>query len=337
MSDASKPQQDDMGVSVVIPAYNYARYLPEAIASALAQPYSPLEVLVVDDGSTDDTPQILARISDPRLRVIRQENAGLSAARNRGLAEARFPFIAFLDADDRWTPQFLTKVMARFRELPGDFAISASFSQRMTAEGLLVKQPKGFIFPPATLTAREFILRNRVFPSAVVARRSAFDVCGNFDTTLRSSEDRDMWIRITSRFRASFLNEELVHIRRHGENMSKHAARMRVNTACTLRKAYRSGCVSRFDLPLWAAAYSYFNFTSAGTFFAAGRRFKALSLLAFSFLLCPVFLRPSRVGEKSLFRLRALRHFLMSKAEIAALPLVTPGAPPSRESSQPSA
>lgn len=333
MTDASQNPHDAMGVSVIIPAYNYARYLPEAIASALAQPYSPMEVLVVDDGSTDETPQILAHISDPRLRVVRQENAGLSAARNRGLSEAKYPFVAFLDADDRWTTQFLPKVMARFRELPEDYAITASFAQRMTADGQLVKQQKSFISPPASLTAREFILRNRVFPSAVVARRSAFDVCGGFDTSLRSSEDRDMWIRITSRFRAAYLGEELVHIRRHGANMSKHAARMRENTGRTLGKAFRSGCVSRWNLPFWATAFSYFNFTSAGTFFSAGRRFKALALLALSFLLCPIFLRPSRVGEKPLFRLRALRHFLMSPAETAGLPLVTPP----RKTAQPAA
>ena len=84
-----------------------------AIASALAQTYSPLEVIVVDDGSTDETPALLASITDPRLRVIQQTTAGLSAARNTGIREARHPFIAFLDADDRWAENFLSIAMAR--------------------------------------------------------------------------------------------------------------------------------------------------------------------------------------------------------------------------------
>lgn len=307
------------GVSVVIPAYNYGRFLRDAIDSALAQQHAPLEVIVVDDGSTDETPQILASYADPRLRPIRQENAGLSAARNRGIREAQHPFIAFLDADDRWDASFLITVMAGFRELGERVALVATGSQRMTAEGELVVQPKRVSAPSSILTFRDFALRNRVFPTAVVARRSAFEICGDFDTTLRSSEDRDMWIRITSRFDAAYIDQPLVHIRRHGNNMSKHAARMRFNTGRTLSKAFHAGCVSRLDLPFWASVYSFFNFQSAWTHFSAGQRGAALRYLVLSFLLCPVFFRPARVGEAPLFRLRALRHFLLRPAVTPAL------------------
>ncbi len=307
------------GVSVVIPAYNYARFLKEAISSALAQPYSPLEVIVVDDGSTDDTPALLANIIDPRLRVIRQANAGLSAARNTGIREARYPFIAFLDADDRWAEDFLPKVMARFRELPDDFVIVTGGSQRMTADGRLVQKPRSQTPPPATLTARDFILVNRMFPSAVVARRCALIECGGFDVTLRSSEDRDMWIRMTTNHRTAYIQDTLAHIRRHGENMSKHATRMRENTLRTIGKAWNAGVVSRLNLPFWFTVRAFFEYQSAWTHFSAGRRFNALRFLAFSFFLCPIFLRPGRVGEKHLFRLRALRHFLLGAAQSPTL------------------
>lgn len=303
------------GVTVVIPAYNYARFLPDALGSALAQDFSPMEIIVVDDGSTDETPSLLATYADSRLRVIRKVNEGLSAARNTGIQEAMYPFIAFLDADDRWADGFLQTVMERFRELPEDFAIVATGSQRMTGNGQLVEKPRSIISPPAVLTARHFILLNRMFPSAVVVRKSAFTQCGYFDPTLRSSEDRDMWIRITAEFRALHIDETLVHIRRHGENMSQHSARMRKNTASTLRKAWAAGAVSRWNIPFWCAARAYFEYQSAWTHFSAKSRASALRYLALSFIICPFFTHPSHVGESLLFRLRALRHFLLRPAE----------------------
>ena len=101
----------DQPVSVVIPAYNYARYLPEAIRSVLAQTHSDLECIVVDDGSTDNTREVVSAIEDPRVRYVHQANAGLSSARNTGIREAEHPFVGFLDADDRWLPQFVTRAL----------------------------------------------------------------------------------------------------------------------------------------------------------------------------------------------------------------------------------
>src|SRR5436190_9018266 len=105
-------------VSVVIPTYNYARYLGAAIDSALQQTHAPLEVIVVDDGSTDDTPRLLDGYGD-RIRVIRQKNSGVAAARNAGVREARGELIAFLDSDDLWKPRKLELQIARFEADPG--------------------------------------------------------------------------------------------------------------------------------------------------------------------------------------------------------------------------
>src|SRR3954470_1810603 len=104
-------------VSVIIPTYNYARYLPQAIDSALGQTHAPLEVIVVDDGSTDDTPRVLEAYAS-RIRVIRQANQGAGAARNAGIAAARGEYVAFLDSDDLWRRDKLELQLARFREEP---------------------------------------------------------------------------------------------------------------------------------------------------------------------------------------------------------------------------
>ncbi|HEX3110532.1 MAG TPA: glycosyltransferase family A protein, partial [Thermoanaerobaculia bacterium] len=105
-------------VSVVIPSYNYARYLGEAIDSALGQTLPPLEVIVVDDGSTDDTPAVLAAYGD-RIRVLRQKNAGVAVARNSGIAAARGECVAFLDADDVWLPRKLELQIPLFTDSVG--------------------------------------------------------------------------------------------------------------------------------------------------------------------------------------------------------------------------
>lgn len=302
------------GVTVVIPAYNYARFLSEAIMSATSQTYLPLEIIVIDDGSTDDTPRILSANTDSKLRCIHKKNAGLSAARNTGIREACYPFIAFLDADDRWVHGFLKSTMALFHRLPHNYAMVACASQRMSVDGILVQQPRSLKPPPTTLTARHFILLNRVFPSAIVARKSVFIACGYFDESLKSSEDRDMWIRITAKHYAYYLDEVLVHIRRHGDNMSRNSSRMRNNTSVTLSKAWKSNIVSKLNITFWFAARSYFEYQSAWTHFSDGRRMSAIKYMAFSLIIYPFFFFPSKVGESIFFRLRALRHFLSRPA-----------------------
>ncbi|MEW6161403.1 MAG: glycosyltransferase family A protein, partial [Verrucomicrobiota bacterium] len=112
------------GVSVVIPAYNYAHFISRAIESALSQDYPLKEVIVVDDGSTDNTREVVGRFGE-RVRYVYQQNSGLPAARNTGIREARYAFVGLLDADDVWLPGMLSRAMAAFERLPPDFAVVA--------------------------------------------------------------------------------------------------------------------------------------------------------------------------------------------------------------------
>jgi len=299
------------GISVVIPAFNYAQYLPVAIDSVLAQTFAAFELIIVDDGSTDATPGVCAGYGDQRVRRVWQQNAGLSAARNTGIREARFPCIAFLDADDRWEPGFLAAIVREFARLEASFAVVSTATARMDAAGRSLPPPRRRFLKSRELTAADFCLRNRPLSSSVAIRRTAFEECGTFDTRLRSSEDRDMWIRLTGRgHRFYFLDEPLAIIRRHPQNMSKNAPRMKSNSGLVLRRAWRAGAVPRLHLPFWLRAAAIHYFLVAWTHLDDGLRWRAWLYLFTSIALSPIFLRPRLVAEPPFFRLRAILHFL---------------------------
>jgi hypothetical protein len=160
-------------------------------------------------------------------------------------------------------------------------------------------------------TARDFCLRNRPLSSSVVIRREVFDKAGVFDTALRSSEDRDMWIRATAAgFRFWFIHQPLCRIRRHRGNMSKHAPRMHANSSAVLRAAWRRCAVPRDDIPFWLRVFAVHYQQVATTHFDGGYRLRAFAYLALSVLHWPFFADHRAVGEPSFFRVRTLVHFL---------------------------
>jgi hypothetical protein len=207
----------DRFVSVVIPTFNHATFLPDAIDSALGQDYRNFEIVIVDDGSTDGSRAVAAGYLD-RVRYIWQENAGLSAARNAGINAARGGHIAFLDADDTWSPTFLSTVMARWQADPELGAVYTGFST-MDRAGRALPQNGTAAVPEDALHDR--LLDGEFFvPSAVVVKRDCFDNVGLFDETLRGSEDWDMWMRVARKYRFAGIPTPLVNYRVHGSNMS---------------------------------------------------------------------------------------------------------------------
>ncbi|MBI9086974.1 MAG: glycosyltransferase [Desulfobacterales bacterium] len=193
-------------ISVIIPTFNREWALAGAVDSVLAQNGSDFELIVVDDGSTDRTEAVLAAYGG-RIRVLRQSNGGVSAARNAGIAAARGCLIAFLDSDDRWLPEKLAVQKAFFDARPE--ALICQTEEIWVRNGVRVnprrrhRKPSGDIFLPSL----ELCL---VSPSAVMMRRNLFDQVGLFDETLPACEDYDLWLRVSCRFPVHLIDQPLI-------------------------------------------------------------------------------------------------------------------------------
>jgi len=236
-------------VSVVIPCYNQAHFLGEAIESVLAQSYKGFEIVVVDDGSPDNTSEVASRYEE--VRLVRQENRGLAGARNRGLAEAKGEYVVFLDSDDRLMPEAL-EVGVRELEAHPECAFVCGTVTYISAEGASTwTEPRTHVEDHyAALLQRNYIGT----PANVVFRGWVFGEVGSFDTSLRASEDYDLYLRVARRFPVHYHGEVVAEYRWHGENMTADAALMLRSTVAVLRsqrehvkgneqyeKAYRVG------------------------------------------------------------------------------------------------
>src|SRR5919206_3818430 len=198
------------GVSVVIPTYNLARLLPDAVASVRAQAWPDLEIIVVDDGSTDETPELLESLSrDGGLRWFRQENAGASAARNRGIQEACKAWVAFLDADDFWHEG---KLAAQFEALEREPSAAFSYTdeRRRLEDG--TEADRVSTTSAAPLLA-QMLVGNILATPTVLVRRDCFDTVGLFETSLRTGEDWDMWMRLAAHFESARVALPLTTVR----------------------------------------------------------------------------------------------------------------------------
>ncbi len=207
-------------LSVVIPAYNVERFIRAAVNSALAQTMPDLEVIVVDDGSTDTTASAAATVSDPRVRIIRQKHAGLSSARNAGILAARGTYVGFLDGDDIWFPpkaEEHLQVLAADAKLGLTYSHSAYLDETGKATGQLLVST---IQRPAV---SDMIVRNLVGNgSTPIARREALVQAGLFDESLDALEDWEMWVRVLGKthFQALLIPRVLTGYRVRNTSMS---------------------------------------------------------------------------------------------------------------------
>jgi glycosyltransferase involved in cell wall biosynthesis len=226
-------------VSVIIPAYNAMKYLPLTVESALRQTFTDFELLIVNDGSTDNIVEWISGLSDRRIKLISQTNQGTAVARNKGIIEAKGNYIALLDADDIWEP---TKLEKQAKCLDNNPAVGLvdTWARTIDLSGKAIgrirnHEVEGDVFKKVYEACDSPVCCG----SSPMIRRSCFDVLGLFDRDLYV-EDVDMWIRIASRYHYGLVREVLVNYRQHPDNKSRDCQTMLKDFRALIEKTYHS-------------------------------------------------------------------------------------------------
>lgn len=255
-------------VSVVIPAYNAAQWIEETLEGALAQTLPADQIVVVDDGSTDATPEIVGRYGE-RVVLVRQANAGVAAARNNGVRHTSSDLLAFLDADDVWLPRKLERQVERFEADP-DLGLVYVGIEEVDAEGRVLRViddgREGWL-------GDDFLLARPVTVgggSGSMVRRDLFEAVGGFDERLSTSADWDLYGRIGRRARIGFVPEVLLRYRVHDGGMHKNLDAMRHDKLLALETAF--GSDPSVNPRLRRRAFANTHLLLAGSYLAAGRR-----------------------------------------------------------------
>ena len=272
-------------VSVVIPAYNYGRFIGEAIRSVLEQTHPPSEIIVVDDGSTDETAAVVGAFGDA-VRYIRQDNAGVCAARNRGVSESTGELVAFLDADDTWEPTNLEKQLAAFASDEEIALVHCAMSEfdDETGETIRVYMEGGEEGVADNLLLWEGPVI--VGPGGgITVSRKAFDRVGGFDTRMKVGEDWDFCYRVARLFKIGFVAEPLLNYRSHDAAAHHNVENMERGMLMFYEKAFAVDDPE--ILKLRRRAYGNFHRVMAGSYLHSGRIGKFLEHAAKSIWMRP--------------------------------------------------
>jgi len=229
-----------MSVSAIIPTYNCAHLLPQAIESAIHQSHRLGEIIVVDDGSTDNTEECVRPFLS-QIRYVKQENRGLAGARNRGIRESTTEFVAFLDADDVWLFEKTEKQLSAFGSLP-DVALTFTDALVLSPSG---KTMPTFMFGKGAREGYVFdvLLRSSfILPSTVMIRRSCFEDVGLFDEGLTCVEDLDLWLRISRKYQVKMVAEPLAVWRRQEDSLTSKITNMAYGSIQVYRKWLSKSC-----------------------------------------------------------------------------------------------
>lgn len=265
--------QENALISIVIPTYNRADLITDALDSVCAQTYRPIELLIVDDGSTDETEAVVNEwvegrgtrdlgrglrvegrgskvegqlaaldtrhstlVSQLSIRYIHQDNLGGNPARNHGIREAKGNYIAFLDSDDAWLPEKLEKQMKKFED-PQVVAVYCGV-RHMDFESGRILEPSDRLYPEGNLLEQLLVRDVTVQTSAYVVRKSVFDQVGPFDTELQARQDWDMWIRVATAGKIACVPEPLVNFREHAGVRTASNPMKEINGYRAIRKKY---------------------------------------------------------------------------------------------------
>lgn len=283
-------------VSVVIPTYNYGRFLAEAIESALSQTRAPSEIIVVDDGSTDDTASIVKGF-DAHVKYIKQENAGVCAARNHGVRESTGELIAFLDADDRFEPTAIEKQAAIFESDPEVGLVYCGVREFDSDTGATLKT---YVEGAGDGLATNLLLWDGpviAAPGLIVVSRIAFDTVGGFDPQMKVGEDWDFCYRVARKFRVGFVPEILVNYRIHSAAAHHNVREMERGMSRFYAKAFATDDPS--VLKLRKRAFGNYHRILSGSYFVSGEygRFASHAFRS-------VLIQPDNIGYFLRFPLR---------------------------------
>ncbi|MFM7069376.1 MAG: glycosyltransferase family A protein [Actinomycetes bacterium] len=232
-----------MLVSVVVPCFNSLRFLPATLESIAAQTMADLEVVLVDDGGTDDLAGWVRdwsdRCGETRVRVVRQDNAGVSAARNSGVDAAHGEYVAFCDSDDLWEPELLAELLDALRALPGA-GLAYSWYDQIEADGtptgrVIRSEWEGDVW-------ERFVTRNPVAASATLLPRSVFTELGGFEVNRDrfpiDVEDWELWIRVAATYPVAVARRVLAHHRLHDANSSSNVESLEAAYAHLLDRVF---------------------------------------------------------------------------------------------------
>lgn len=254
-------------VSIIVPNYNYGRYLNESIDSALAQTYPNTEIIIVDDGSTDDSETVLAGYGD-RIKWFKQANAGVAAARNRGLSESAGEILAFLDSDDIWLPEKLEKQVKLLQTDKNIGLVHCGYADFDNAGKTLNENLNGMAGDVAEAMIR---YRRAVIlggGSAAIIRREVLEKVKGFDQNCAPAEDWEFYFQTARHFKVGFVPEILMRYREHGTNNHLNIPRMERAILAAYNKVFAE---ENFEFgKIKDSCYGRIYTVLAGSYFQAG-------------------------------------------------------------------
>lgn len=209
--------------SVVIPLYNKEKSIINTIQSVLNQTFQDFEIVVINDGSTDKSAEIVEHIKDFRIRLVHQENQGVSAARNRGIKEAKYDWVTFLDGDDWWSDDFLTVLNDLQIKYPDAGIWAGQYVQVYDKQKEIIVDR----FPPIKegyFQLYDFLYA--VCSSSILLKKNIFKECGYFNTKLTHGEDTDMWIRIGMKYKMCYTNKVISYYNIGGNPLTKSTGKI---------------------------------------------------------------------------------------------------------------
>ena len=253
-------------ISVVIPSYNRAYCIEKTIDSVLEQKRDDTEIILVDDGSTDNTRELVQNKYGNQVRYIYQENQGIPAARNTGIKNAQGDFIAFLDSDDYWYPGKLEKQMALIAEHPEYGLVASRFDKIQCAENIKkTNRPLSYQSRrgKSGWVLNDLFQANFIRTSSVMIRRDCFDRVGLFDEKQKQAQDYDLWLRMAAEYQVGFINEVLAVYLDNPKGISGDSLIGRVYRLRALEKSYM-----KQKIPA-----KLYNFRMAQNYFVLGRHY----------------------------------------------------------------